>query len=670
MASSGTINGNQSGTQPYLRISWSILSQDIPNNRSRVRLQLILVSPYSLHFSSSKTGSNNGSSFTYTGGFSGTGTRTLNTRDIWVNHNSDGTRTQSVNGSFNIQVTWGGSRLNTLSVSGNMNLDTIPRASEVTAFSMGGALQVSTANSVNVRLNVYSTAFRFDVALRYGSTTIASWTNQSFTHNTSKSLSLTASQVNNLLSAMRTVTSGTVTIRVQTKSGSGGSNIGSVQTRNATATVHSNVTPTATGLSISIDGNGRDSAISKYVQNVSRVSASFNATAIGGTYLVTNRIYIRRTDGSNSSTIHGNSGRSGLLTSSGEYEAVAETVDGRGRSATQRITFTVHAYSPPAITTFTADRNSATPTTVNISRAGNFTPLGTGDNTLTILIQISADGGATWTDVQSTSTTTSTFTGTVDSTGNSVTSSYQFRIVITDSFNNSAEATATVTTQRVVLDVHKNEGVGIGKIHEQGVLDIDGDIYANGRLLIVPHKDGSNKSDPIVIRSKDNNGHGYIEFWGADGTRKGIVGIPTNTTEDFEFRNEIGGNTRVIVNRHAVNLSAPNIQANGSEIVATGSNSNGQWVRYYDGTQICWHHGFTSSGNIDNSDGGFFRSANLNWTFPMAFSSHVSVFGTPHSWARWATSNGRSHTVGSFIQWSTQHRAVVDMSVMAIGRWR
>ena len=151
MANSGTINGNQSGTQPYLRISWSILNQDIPNNRSRVRLQLILVSPNSLYFSASKTGSNNGSSFTYTGGFSGTGTRTLNTRDIWVNHNSDGSRTQSVSANFNIAVTWSGSYLSSLSVSGNMSLDPIPRASTLSSFSIGSALKPSTANTPGER---------------------------------------------------------------------------------------------------------------------------------------------------------------------------------------------------------------------------------------------------------------------------------------------------------------------------------------------------------------------------------------------------------------------------------------------------------------------------------------------------------------------------------------
>lgn len=656
----------------FLDLSWELLSQDITNNRSRVRLTLKLrQTGTGIWFSASKSGVLQGSSFTYTGGFSGSGTRILQTRDIWVNHNSNGTKSQTFSASFNPAFTYMGSSLGNQTVSGSATLPTIPRSSEVTAFSMGGALKPSTANTVSVRLNVYSSAFRFDVSLRYGSNTIASWNNQSFTHNTSKSLALTTSQVNDLLSAMKNTSSGTVNIRVRTKSGSGGSNIGSVQSRNATVTVDSTIRPTATGLSVNIDGTRRDNVRGIYVQGYSRVKVSFNESAKGGARVSSRNIVIRHNASKgNVSSINSTSGTSGVLSLSGVYEVIATVTDSRGRKNTQtRATFTVQAYSPPKITEFEATRNSSTPTTVNIRRYGGFTPIGTGHNTLTISVQ-RRQGTGDWANVVNNVTTaSSTFGATVNSTGNSVTSSYEFRLVATDLFGGRAEATSTVSTQRVVLDIHKNEGVGIGKIHEDGVLDTDGDIYSNGRFLIVPHKDGSSKSDPIVIRSKDNNGHGYIEFWGADGNRKGILGIPTNTSEDMELRNELGGNTRVIAGRDYVNLSAPNIQANGTEIVARGSNSNGQWVRYYDGTQICWHHGWYVSGTIPNSAGSLFRSGNIPWTFPVEFASHVSVYGTSHNWAVWVTTNVRDHASASYIQWSHENRGRSTMSVMAIGRW-
>ena len=265
-------------------IEWSA-TQNVTNNSSTITATLVFYryntswGSWQNNHTSSINIDGNSSSNTTNFSISGKSREVIWTRTRTVSHASNGSKSVSLGASGSTSTSLG-----SYNFSSSVTLDTIPRSSEITAFSMASALQVSTANSVNVRLNVYSTAFRFDVSLRYGSTTIASWSNQSFTHNTSGALALTTGQVNNLLSAMRNVTSGTVTIRVQTKSGSGGSNIGSMQTRNATASVHSNVTPTATGLSISIDGNGRDSAISKYVQNISRVSASFNATAIAVSY--------------------------------------------------------------------------------------------------------------------------------------------------------------------------------------------------------------------------------------------------------------------------------------------------------------------------------------------------------------------------------------------------
>ena len=76
---------------------------------------------------------------------------------------------------------------------------------------------------------------------------------------------------------MSTVTSKTLTLWVQTKSG--GTNIGSAVTRTATVSVHSSVTPTASGLKVSIYGSGRDKQINKFVQNISRVTSSFTGTA-------------------------------------------------------------------------------------------------------------------------------------------------------------------------------------------------------------------------------------------------------------------------------------------------------------------------------------------------------------------------------------------------------
>jgi hypothetical protein len=50
----------------------------------------------------------------------------------------------------------------------------------------------------------------------------------------------------------------------------------------------------------------------------------------------------------------------------------------------------------------------------------------------------------------------------------------------------------------VVLDIHKNEGVGIGKIHEKGVLDVEGDSYFEGNSYFDGTIRQGNKLVPTV----------------------------------------------------------------------------------------------------------------------------------------------------------------------------
>ena len=683
MASSGTINGNQSGTQPYLRIAWTIVSQDIPNNRSRVKLQLILVSPYSLYFSASKTGSNNGSSFTYTGGFSGTGTRTLNTREIWVNHNSDGTRSQSVNGSFDIAVNWSGSWLSSLSVSGSMNLDTIPRASSLNSFSFGSHFRPNTTNTINLSISRASSSFTHDIQLRDGNTVLQSWNGQGLP----SSLSISSGTSNTLLNRMSTSTTRLLTLRVQTKSGS--SNIGSAVSRNATATIHSSVTPVASGLSISIAGNGRDSAINKYVQRISKVQASFSAGAVGGASISTRNIIVRRSsDNGNSQTISGTSGTTNNpITLSGTYEVIATVRDTRGREATQRSTFSSHAYSEPRITTFTAARNESTPTTVNITRSGNHTPLSSGDNTLSILIQRRAVGG-TWTDVQGTSTNSSSFSGSVNSTSNSVTQSYEFRLYATDQFGNNAEATATISTQRVVLDVHKNEGVGIGKIHELGVLDVDGEAYFKGDLFV----NGTNLSRLVSFSSAAGIPTPIEDtstFWqslpqgsyfvGPDSipNQPSNYGIVVHTTQNFgsgsDFNTIWYSQSSGRVYRKSGNRSV-----NTEWIMIdtdSGSNSNGRWIKWGDGTQICTYQ--TDIYDVNATSGNI---QHHYFTFPVDFvekpavtSSGITFRGTATVGGAFDVRNVTSSQVqitANARQLSTDIDNIRGFSYIAIGRWK
>ena len=482
MATSGTINGTISGYKPYLRINWSRIETDVGGNRSKLRLQLYLIHPYTVKYSTTKSGVLQGSSFSSSTRVNGTGSTLLRTQDIWVGHNSDGSKTQRLSASFNIAISFSGSQLSQLTVAGDANITAIPRASTLSAFSFGGHLKNGVANKINYTVDRKSGNFRHQIQLRDGNTTIWTWDNQNT--NGSNSIPLTASNVNTLLNRIKTSTTKSFTLRVATRSGSGGSWIGSAVSRNATATVHADVKPTVGAVSLSQTGN---SVSSHYLQGKSKVNAKFTRSAGYGASITSSSIQVRRVSGgADSQTINSNDGTTkNPVSLNGSYQARGTATDSRGRTTnTAWATFTVTAYSAPRITNFTAVRSSSTPTTVSISRATTHTVLGTSNN-LSHVVQRRLGTGS-WTNVNSNGSgtiTASPFSGTSISTGNSVTQSYEFRHVVTDKFGESATATVTVSTQRVVLDIHKNEGVGIGKIHERGVLDVDGTFYMNGKIM-------------------------------------------------------------------------------------------------------------------------------------------------------------------------------------------
>jgi hypothetical protein len=93
-------------------------------------------------------------------------------------------------------------------------------------------------------------------------------------------------------------------------------------------------------------------------------------------------------------------------------------------------------------------------------------------------------------------------------------------------------------------------------------------------------------------------------------------------------------------------------------IVQTGSNANGTYVRFADGTQICRHQGISHS---------------TTWGFPIAFSATPQIVGTVVAAAanpRFCYHNGGSSSgVTFYISDLTGPGASGTINAIAIGRW-
>lgn len=479
MATSGSFTGARGGDSngPYLTLNWSRIAVDQTNNKSQIRLTLSIVSDYSLYFSTNKTGVLYGSSFTYTSSFSGTGTKVLKTMDVWITHDSNGSKSQAFSASFNINVNWNGTQVSALTVSGTANLDAIARGSDLTAFSLSNSvLNVSTANTINYTIDRKLASYTHVLYLHVGNTLVKTFYNNSTGAATQ---SLTAAEINTIIELIPTTTTGTLRLTLQTMNGS--STIGVTVNKTLTFSLNSAIAPTITGLSVEIDGTGRDKTINKYVQGVSKVKTQFVPTPGYGATITNSSMTIKRkSDGGNAQVISGNVGVTpNPLALSGVYTVATSTTDSRGRSKVNEFDITVEAYSPPKVNAFTVARRTSPTSTVNM--AGNITwnNMGT-SNPGTLSVKGVNNVGTTATVWALSNNTTGAINTTVGVTGQSDSSSYTYNLTFTDSFGNAVTATAKIGVSFVEMSIAKGKGVGVAKIHEQGALDVAGDIYATG----------------------------------------------------------------------------------------------------------------------------------------------------------------------------------------------
>lgn len=107
-------------------------------------------------------------------------------------------------------------------------------------------------------------------------------------------------------------------------------------------------------------------------------------------------------------------------------------------------------------------------------------------------------------------------------------------------------------------------------------------------------------------------------------------------------------------------------------IVERGSNANGDYVRYADGTQICWSTvavTFTTT-----ASGGVFRDTGaFSWTFPAAFSATpvvtLSPRGSSVSWAAPNSVGTTAVTSGTIFTTVALSSASGNIAAFAVGRW-
>ena len=152
-------------------------------------------------------------------------------------------------------------------------------------------------------------------------------------------------------------------------------------------------------------------------------------------------------------------------------------------------------YKPPAITALKAVRanSSGTPTQMGtylrVTWSGKVESVKDGTtelNKMTRTIRWRKTGTSTWSQsVISDGVAPAAWTNagvTVGAGAIAVTDTFEVEAVVTDAWQTTVQA-ATVSTATVAMSLSKT-GVGVGKVWQQGALDVGGDAYISGRLHV------------------------------------------------------------------------------------------------------------------------------------------------------------------------------------------
>lgn len=457
----GSISGTMS-SHHKIQLVCTETSQSIANNTTTVKVSLQLYSdgsgaswksgcPYTITVNGTK----------YTGTFNldtrgSAHTDTIATVTQTIKHGDDGKKSITVSGGF---TTSGINGITSAQVgSTTWNLTTIPRASGIS--SVTSSVTANGSNAVAITLDRKASAFRHKVSITFGS---RSETISNVTTSTSYVIPVA------WLDQIKTATSGTATVKVQTYSDSDlTTTIGSAVSKTFTIKVPS-YSPKVTASASPVYSVTTDSS---WGWVAGRTKAKITASA-STSYSATIKSYSITGTGI---TATGSSATSSSTLSAGTHKYTIVATDTRGLTASTTISVVVSAYSNPVISKATATRNSVG--AVNVAFTFSCTKIG--NNSVKGSIQYRVKGETSWTMWNNAFTSGST--GTIDLNTDK---SYDILFTATDKYLTSSVSKA-VSTVLVTIDLlNGGKGVSIGKVAEfSNVFDVSWNTYIRGHLSV------------------------------------------------------------------------------------------------------------------------------------------------------------------------------------------
>ncbi|MFZ5975202.1 MAG: DUF859 family phage minor structural protein [Bacillota bacterium] len=459
------INGSGTGPNGYLIdvwIEWKVLDQDIAENRSRVSAYFYAA----LHTGTSSTWGGSGcySAFSVNG-VSGTNLKSngsfdfrtttpnlLGSFDGWITHNSDGTKSIGMSGSFTTSSDWitGGS------ASGTVTLPTIPRATtpEIPTMTLGesGTIDLSSRASSS-----FTHTLRYNINGTTGTIVIKTSVTS---YNWTPPLSLA--------SALPNDTYKTSALYCDTYSGS---TLVGTKTVWFILQIPASVVPSISDVDFAqTSTNATINGWGLYVKGYSKVDIDVTAVGIYGSTIQSYYFAVKKGSTTLFSTTQAGAGWvSGILASSGsDFTVYVKVTDSRGRQATYTSgAFTVYDYSAPSVSLIdvfrclgTGVKDLVNGTYISAKCTFSYSSVN-GNNTITKKIEYRKVGDASWTMGQDNPANDTAYVFGGGLIG--VPYSYEVRFTVDDAVTSAVLFTVLVRPGLTAIHIRPGgAGVGIG----------------------------------------------------------------------------------------------------------------------------------------------------------------------------------------------------------------
>ena len=465
MALNGTITGKSDNSSYTLSCEWSA-TQSIADNTSTITANVYLKAPSGWSTVSSYWSCLiNGTQVTTNKSATVSSTKVLlGTRTWTVTHASDGSCSTTISFSYSNGLASAGTYTTKAgSGSATITLNTIPR---VSTFVLSNS-SLNMDKNQTVTISKANSSFTHTVAYTFGNstTTVA-------TKTTATSISFTPPV--SLASQVPNATSGTCTVKVTTYNGS--TAIGD------TSKTFSLVVPSTVKPSVLITSTYNDTLGGLSIAGKTTVTVKPTGTGAYGSTIKSYSYSGAGLSGTGSSKTTGTLG-------SGTHTITVTATDSRGRTGTGTINLTVYPYSAPTLSAsvYRCDSNgdknamgtyAAVKLTYAISNPNN-----ANTNAKQYKIETKKTSESTFNTLKNWADLSDGYTSTTNSVlilgdGWATTSSYDIKVSIKDNYN-TVVVTKRLSTISAVLNI-ESDGVGVGKLHEQGKLDVAGAVYTTG----------------------------------------------------------------------------------------------------------------------------------------------------------------------------------------------